>query len=475
MAAIVLPKKRVAQPLRSTGLDLSFPALSGVSASIITFGNAEGWLNNAAIPHLGSTIGYPTLNGTLASGTTDAGNALVFDGTSTYVDYGTANIPTVEFTLLWGGVFDANDSPRGFIDCTNNGVSGWNIYQGGGSTMYFNNSSYPAGNPSTGWVAGQFFHGALRNKGGVSCDWFRDGAKIYTGTGVSPTAPTLPLWIGRLKVGGLPYLKARFSYLYLLDKYLDDELIARIAINPYVIFAPQRYVFAFGDGATGPTNYTQSVGGILTPSGSLAKQTAKIFLGSATAAGSLFKQTAKNYSGSTTPAGAITKQAGKALAGSSTATGAIAKQTSKPLAGSSTAAGALNKQTTKSFAGSSTPTGAASTMILFTAAIAGSITVAGALSRMTLKALTGSSTLTGAISKMTSKGLSASITLDGALNRLTKKAFAGSVTAVGDLFETYQVLKSLAGSIKPTGAVTALYIAFVAGVLKLLTMMGVGQ
>jgi hypothetical protein len=58
---------------------------------------------------------------------------------------------------------------------------------------------------------------------------------------------------------------------------------------------------------------------------------------------------------------------------------------------------------------------------------------------------------------------------------LTKKAFAGSVTAVGDLFETYQVLKSLAGSIKPTGTVTALYIAFVAGVLKLLTMMGVGQ
>jgi hypothetical protein len=43
------------------------------------------------------------------------------------------------------------------------------------------------------------------------------------------------------------------------------------------------------------------------------------------------------------------------------------------------------------------------------------------------------------------------------------------------LAEAYQVVKSLAGSITPTGALATAYIAFVAGVLKMLSLMGVGQ
>lgn len=223
--------KLINQPIYPANLDLTHPALAGSSAQIICFGDQNGFLRNA-----GSLIAQPTSGGTLASGVTDAGSALAFNGTSTYLDFGTANIPTAEFTLFWGGVFDANDSPRGFIDCTNNGVSGWNIYQDGTGGMYFNNSSYPAGNPTTGWTVGQFWHGALRNKGGVSSDWYRNGVKVATGTGVSPTAPTLPFWVGRLKVGGLPYLNARFSYLYLLDRYLGDDLIKSLQTNPWQIF-----------------------------------------------------------------------------------------------------------------------------------------------------------------------------------------------------------------------------------------------
>lgn len=455
---IILSRGFKGQPSYPAPLDLSSPILSGVSNAIILYGDAQSWLVNRAVGNqLNPPIPNPTITGGGITDYTDAGPAFEFDGTSTYLDFGSANIPTAEFTLLWGGVFDANDSPRGFVDCTNNGVSGWNIYQGGGDTMYFNNSSYPAGNPSSGWTVGQFWHGALRNKFGVSCDWFRNGAKIYTGSGVSPAAPTLPLWIGRLKVGGTPYIKGRFSYLYLIDKYLDDDTLSRIPSNPWVVFAPKKRLIVLASSGAAPTNYTQSVGGVLTPSGTLAKQTCKVFAGSSTGSGSLVKQTAKIYTGSATPSGALSRL------------------TAKNPSGSITSSGSIVKSTTKSFAGSTTPTGAASTMILFTAAITGSITVAGALSRMTLKAVTGSSTVSGAISKMTAKGLSASITIDGALNRLTKKAFAGSVTAAGELFESYQVLKSLAGSIKPTGTVAALYITFVAGVLKLLTMMGVGQ
>jgi hypothetical protein len=103
------------------------------------------------------------------------------------------------------------------------------------------------------------------------------------------------------------------------------------------------------------------------------------------------------------------------------------------------------------------------------------MTLAGAISKMTLKAVTGESTLSGAVTKLTNKSLSASITVQGAINRLTTKAFIGVITAAGALFETYAVAKALAGSIKPIGTVAALYIAFVAGVLKLLTLMGIGQ
>lgn len=240
---LILPQRYTSQPQKRARLDSACATLSGVSNAIILYGNASGWRENKASDESGSLIANPTFNGTVASDYGEKGAALQFDGTSTYLDFGTANIPTSEFTLLWGGIFDANDSPRGFIDCTNNGVSGWNIYQGGGDTMYFNNSSYPAGNPSSGWTVGQFWHGALRNKFGVGCNWFRNGVKIYSGTGVAPTAPTLPFWIGRLKVGANQYIKGRFEYIYLLDKYLDDQLIADIALNAYRIFSGKKTMF----------------------------------------------------------------------------------------------------------------------------------------------------------------------------------------------------------------------------------------
>lgn len=283
-------------------------------------GGISGLGNRATGDQLSSPIGNSTAYGTFDYALTEAGPAAAFDGTSNYVEYSPTNIPTNEFTLLWGGVFDANDSPRGLIDCTNNGVSGWNVYQNGTDGMYFNNSSYPTSNGTTGWTVGQFWHGALRNKGGVSCDWFRNGAKIYTGSGVSPTAPTLPLWIGRLKVGANPYIKARFSYLYLLDKYIDDETISRIAVNPYIIFAPQRYVFDTGTAAapgsvalTGQT-LTSAVG-ILLPS------TSKSLTGQslASAQGTLAPSTSKVLSGQslTSAQGSLTPSTTVALTGQS--------------------------------------------------------------------------------------------------------------------------------------------------------------
>lgn len=207
----------------------------------------------------------------------------------------------------------------------------------------------------------------------------------------------------------------------------------------------------------GGTTYNQSVAGSITGAGALTKRTAKVFTGSSTATGGIAKQT------------------GKAVGGSATLSGAITRAVSKGVSGSINGAGSLVKSTLRAFSGSITPTGNSSTTIVFTQALAGSMTLAGAISKMTLKAVTGSSTVSGAIAKLTNKSLSASITIQGALNRITARAFAGVITATGALSESYAVVKSLAGSITPTGALTAAYIAFVAGVLKLLTMMGIGQ
>lgn len=262
---------------------------------------------------------------------------------------------------------------------------------------------------------------------------------LYSGSGTgAPTGNTTSVKLGNRT--DLATQSSTFVYdALVLKRVLTDAQIADLSRSVWQVWEPEMPVIWFFPGASGGTTYNQSI------------------------------------DGSITPAGALTRQTNKAVAGSSTPAGALSKLTSKAFAGSVTGAGELVKQTAKAFAGSVTGSGALSTMILFTASMGGSITPSGAIAKMTIKALAGASTFAGAISKMTAKGLGGEVTVTGALSRLTAKAFAGSVTVAGALTESYQVLKSLAGSITPTGALGAVYIAFVAGVLKLLALMGVGQ
>lgn len=311
MGLIASRAVRTSQPQYPATIESSLSALDGVTASIIAYGPANNWRKNQ-----GSLIASPTFNGSIASGATPAGSALTFNGTNAYLDYGFANVPAAEFTLFWGGVFDANTSPNGFVDCTNNGISGWNIYMDGSSGMYFNNSSYPTGNPTTGWTVGRFWHGALRNKGGVSADWFRNGVKVASGTGVSPAAPTLPLWIGRLKVGAAPYLKGRFAYFYLLNKFLDDATIIAIQANPWLLFGAEEELILVGAGSGVPLSSSATVGvagsGALSVAVPIAGASAAIATGQGTLGISL------PLSGASTSVvtGAATLNATQALAGS---------------------------------------------------------------------------------------------------------------------------------------------------------------
>ncbi|HEU4830678.1 MAG TPA: right-handed parallel beta-helix repeat-containing protein [Candidatus Saccharimonadales bacterium] len=231
MSVLILPGRFKGQPQHRAEIDWSHKALNGVSSAIITYGSANNWTK-----HQGRRILQPTFSGTAATGNTHQGQALLFNGTDTYLDYGTENIPSSEFTVLWGGVFHNLDGFRGLADCIVNGVSGWSIFASSGDTLWFAFNHYGGYLQSSGWPLSKPVHGALRNKPGVSADWFRDGLKIVSAAGASPIAATVPFWIGSQRGGGFPNLSASLTYFYLIDRYLDDATIIELQSNPSQIF-----------------------------------------------------------------------------------------------------------------------------------------------------------------------------------------------------------------------------------------------
>lgn len=238
------------QPLYPARVDLTHPALAGSRAQIICFGDANGFLRNA-----GGLIAQPTPGGTLTSGTTGAGSALAFNGVSTYLDFGTANIPTDEFTLLWGGVFDALSGVTGIVDCCNGSSNGWSLFTSS-TDIYLSGNHYSGDLLASGWATGTFYHGAARYKAGVGPSIFRNGAKIassgITLSGISN--PTNPFLVGQLRVSSPRFITARFAYFYLFDRYLSDDLVILLQTNPWQIFEQEPEIIYY-PASTG-TNYT---------------------------------------------------------------------------------------------------------------------------------------------------------------------------------------------------------------------------
>jgi hypothetical protein len=240
------------QPLYPVPLDKTHPAFAGSGAQIICVGDQNGFLRNA-----GSLIAQPVPGGTLASGTTEAGSALLFNGSSTYLDFGTTAIPTDEFTVMWGGVFDALSGVTGIVDCSNGSSNGWSLYTSG-TDMYLSGNHYSGDLLASGWATGTFYHGAARYKAGVGPSIFRNGAKIassgITLSGISN--PTNPFLVGQLRVSSPRFITARFSYFYLFDRYLSDDLIKSLQVNPWQIFEQEPEIIYY-PASTG-TSYTLS-------------------------------------------------------------------------------------------------------------------------------------------------------------------------------------------------------------------------
>lgn len=147
----------------------------------------------------------------------------------------------------------------------------------------------------------------------------------------------------------------------------------------------------------GPTEYTQTNSGSITPTGALVRQAGKLPAGAVTPAGALVRSTARSQAGTLTPQGALVRQAAKALAGAVTPTGALVnlKAALRTFAGTLTPAGALTRQVGKSLAGTIAPAG--SLQRLTARAFAGALGVVGALAKQTAKRLLGALTPAGAV------------------------------------------------------------------------------
>ena len=239
---------------------------------------------------------------------------------------------------------------------------------------------------------------------------------VTAGSGLSDgTAPGAG---GILQVGkwgtAAEYLGADVAAVAVFDSDLSDATTATFTTYAAILAATPAWVVAFdqasasdpidddstngtGDSVTitgttivadpsgffaaGPTNYTKSVaGGItpaavlvrqagkrpagtLTPAGAVVRQSTKAFAGAFTPAGTLaaVKAALRSFTGSLTPTGSMARRTGKALGGAVAPAGAVRRSTTKLLAGALAGVGGVLKQTAKRFVSAIAPSGAVST------------------------------------------------------------------------------------------------------------------
>jgi len=239
---------RTVSPLAQIRANPNHPALVKSSASIIAYGNMHRWqINN------GFNIANPTIVGPLNGAATPIGTGATFDGTSNYVDYGTANIPTQEFTFLWGGVFSSINNFRGLIDCVS-GANGWTIFQSGTDTLFFSINGYGGATSLSGWTAGQFWHGAVRWKTGGEHAWFRNGQKLSSSSvALTPGTSIASLRIGWQRGGGTVPLAGQMAYAYLVGKWIDDPIITSVHQNPWQVLEDEYEIYYWPAATSGIT------------------------------------------------------------------------------------------------------------------------------------------------------------------------------------------------------------------------------
>lgn len=215
------------------------------------------------------------------------------------------------------------------------------------------------------------------------------------------------------------------------------------------------------------TTYTQSVAGSLTPAGLIVKEILKNVLGVLIPTSVLgrIKLATQVVAGVLAPVGVLTKLIIRSMAGEITPTGATIKGTFKSFTGLITPTGAIIKDALKNVTGSLTPTGALGTAIVFLRTIAGALTPSGGIVKNILKGVSGTLTSSGEIVKYIFKSFAGSVTPTGSIIKETQKSFAGSVIPTGALETVIIFLRTVTGSLTPSGGIVKGILKNVSGAL----------
>ncbi len=228
MSRVEIRRPWRSQPRSNADVNPDAEVLSRVDNSIILYGNDKNWKVNK-----GSRIASPVMTGVVAPGRTSGGEALLFNGVDTRLDFGTANIPTSEFTVVWGGTLNTIANFRGLADCINGG-NGWTLFYSGTDTLWFSGNGYGGITNFSGWPTGVFHTGAFRYKSGVERAWFRNGRRLASEVDATSISTTIAnFWIGSQRGGGSTNLDGSLNFFYLFDKSLSDGAIIKLLNSPY--------------------------------------------------------------------------------------------------------------------------------------------------------------------------------------------------------------------------------------------------
>lgn len=183
----------------------------------------------------------------------------------------------------------------------------------------------------------------------------------------------------------------------------------------------------------GGTTYTQSLGGVIAPAGSLVRQGRRALAGALAPAGSIVRRPAKSLAGAVSPAGAVVKRTSRALAGSISPGGLVStiRLIVKSFSASLSPAGSISRSSFKVVGGSLSFSG--SVVRRVSRAFGGSLSPAGAISRRTGKVVSGVIASAGSLSRRAGKAVAGSLSPAGALARRTSRALAGVIAPAGSL------------------------------------------
>lgn len=211
----------------------------------------------------------------------------------------------------------------------------------------------------------------------------------------------------------------------------------------------------------GPTTFTQSVSGGITPAGAIGKYANKSLSGTLNSSGLLVKRVSKPLAGGLTSSGALStvKVAVKAIGGALTSGGVLTRLALQRLNGGLASAGNLVRLCKSVLGGSIQPAGSLSKNISI--AKSGSLALAGSVVsvKVAVLALTGSIGSSGAVRRQANKILSGGISLTGSIRQQVNRSFAGAIALSGGLAKT--VKRFLAGALSLAGAVATHAVALV--------------